>query len=100
MAPSRSLLTPDALKAALASLEGWSLTADQAFIERTFKFDDFSAAWGFMSRAAIAAEVLDHHPNWSNVYNRVDVHLQTHDAGGVTALDIELAKRMNSFFVV
>ena len=64
-------------------------------IEKTFGFDDFNAAFGFMSRAALKAEQMNHHPEWFNVWNRVEVRLSTHDAGGVTSLDIELAGFMD-----
>lgn len=81
---------------ALTSLTGWrALPGDRDAIQRTFKFKDFNAAFGFMTRVAIKAETLDHHPEWFNVYNRVDVTLATHDADGVTALDVELATFMD-----
>jgi 4a-hydroxytetrahydrobiopterin dehydratase len=70
----------------------WELVAGQ--LHKVFRFPDFVAAFGFMSRAALIAERMDHHPEWCNVYNRVDVSLSTHDAGGLTALDFELARRM------
>jgi 4a-hydroxytetrahydrobiopterin dehydratase len=89
---SRPSLIPQAkIAAALEKLSGWKLADDGKAIERRFKFADFSEAFAFMARGALAAEKLDHHPEWSNVYNRVDVRLSTHDAGGVTSLDIELA---------
>ena len=75
---------------------GWVRTDGRDAISKTFKFKDFSAAFGFMARAALIAEKLDHHPEWFNVYNRVDVTLTTHSAGGVTAQDIELAKAMDA----
>jgi len=82
--------------AALANLPGWSAVAgDRDAIVRSFKFTDFNAAFGFMTRVAIRAEQLDHHPEWFNVYNRVDVTLTTHDADGVTALDVTLATFMD-----
>lgn len=81
--------------AALATLSGWSAVADRDAIAKTFRFADFNAAFGFMTRAALAAEKLDHHPEWFNVYNRVEVVLSTHDAGGVTDLDVQLAKIMD-----
>ena len=81
--------------AALALLPGWSLRTDGAAISRTFAFADFSAAFGFMARVALAAERQGHHPDWSNVYRTVRVALHTHDAGGLTALDLELARAMN-----
>ena len=86
------------------SLEGWVLSEDEKAIEKTFRFTNFNAAFGFMSRAAIKAEVLDHHPEWFNVYNRVEVRLTTHDAkdntgvntGGLTVLDKTLAEAMDA----
>ena len=81
---------------ALTRLPAWrALPGDRDAIQRTFKFKDFNAAFGFMTRVAIKAETLDHHPEWFNVYNRVDVTLATHDAGGVTALDVTLATFMD-----
>ncbi len=77
----------------LASVPGWSLVGGK--LRRELKFKDFSEAFGFMARAALVAEKLDHHPDWSNVWNRVTVELSTHDAGGLTALDFELAEAMN-----
>ncbi|MER9329278.1 4a-hydroxytetrahydrobiopterin dehydratase [Mesorhizobium sp. M0488] len=94
---TRDKLGKDAIAEALAGLEGWSLAADDAAIKRIFTFKNFSEAFAFMTRVALAAEKMDHHPDWSNVYKTVDVTLNTHDAGGVTALDIELAKKMNRF---
>ena len=82
--------------AALAQLPGWSAAEGRDAIVKTFKFSDFNAAWGFMTRAALAAEKLDHHPEWFNVYNRVEVLLATHDADGVTELDVALAKIMDA----
>lgn len=88
-------LSTEARKAALAELAGWKESAGREAIERTFTFKDFNEAFGFMSRAALVAEKNDHHPEWRNVYRTVEVVLATHDAGGVTRLDIELAKAMN-----
>lgn len=82
-------------EAALARLAGWRAVAGRDAIAKTFKFRDFNTAFGFMTRVALAAEKLDHHPEWSNVYNRVEVMLTTHSAGGVTALDVELASLMD-----
>jgi len=82
---------------ALAGLDGWSLIEDRDAITKTFVFADFSEAFAFMTRVALAAEAMDHHPEWSNVYKKVVVTLTTHDAGGVTAKDIELAGAMNRF---
>ena len=80
---------------ALASLIGWDELKDRNAITKNYQFSDFNAAFGFMSRVAIKAEKMDHHPEWFNVYNRVEVTLSTHDAGGVTQLDIELAEFMD-----
>ncbi|MBM3558800.1 MAG: 4a-hydroxytetrahydrobiopterin dehydratase [Alphaproteobacteria bacterium] len=80
---------------ALAGLAGWEDVPGRDAIRKTFRFADFNAAFGFMTRAALKAERMDHHPEWFNVYNRVEVTLSTHDAGGVTALDIELAGFMD-----
>ena len=82
--------------AAVAQLPLWSPAFDTDAITRSFKFRDFNAAFGFMTRAALAAEKLDHHPEWSNVYNRVEVLLTTHDVGGVTELDVALARIMDA----
>jgi 4a-hydroxytetrahydrobiopterin dehydratase len=88
-------LSEEARKSALKGLSGWTETPDREAIARTFIFKDFNEAFGFMSRAALVAEKNDHHPEWRNVYKTVEVVLATHDAGGVTALDIELAKAMD-----
>lgn len=86
-------LAPSEITAALASLPGWTLQ-DQA-LAKEFTFGSFREAMSFMVRAAFEAEALDHHPDWTNVYNRVAVRLNTHDAGGrVTAKDVELARRL------
>jgi 4a-hydroxytetrahydrobiopterin dehydratase len=87
-------LTPDARAAALARLGGWKDVSGRDAIAKTFAFADFNAAFGFMTRAALVAEKMDHHPEWSNVYKTVQVTLSTHDAGGVTDLDIALADAM------
>ena len=89
-------LTAEARKAALGELPGWSETAGREAIARTFTFKNFNEAFGFMARAALVAEKNDHHPEWKNVYRTVEVVLATHDAGGVTALDIELATAMSA----
>jgi 4a-hydroxytetrahydrobiopterin dehydratase len=82
---------------ALASLEGWSLVEGREAITKTFTFADFNAAFGFMTRVALVAEKLDHHPEWSNVYRRVTVTLTTHDAKGLTRRDVALAQAMDGF---
>ncbi len=76
---------------ALNGLPDWTLVSGRDAIKKSFKFKDFSEAWGFMSRVALLAEKLDHHPEWSNVWNRVEITLSTHDAGGLTQRDIALA---------
>lgn len=88
-------LTREEIDAGLAQLDGWQLEEGGAAIARTFTFKNFSEAFGFMARAALAAEKLDHHPEWSNVYKTVEVRLTTHDAGGLTQLDLDLARKMN-----
>jgi 4a-hydroxytetrahydrobiopterin dehydratase len=87
-------LAGDARKAALAKLAGWSEVKDRDAISKTFVFRDFNEAFGFMTRAALVAEKLDHHPEWFNVYKTVTVTLSTHDAGGLTELDVKLAETM------
>ncbi|PIT00148.1 pterin-4-alpha-carbinolamine dehydratase [Bradyrhizobium nitroreducens] len=81
---------------ALGGLAGWSEVQGRDAIGKTFIFKDFNEAFGFMSRVALVAEKMDHHPEWRNVYKTVEVVLSTHDAGGVTALDVALAKTMNA----
>ncbi|AHG47261.1 pterin-4-alpha-carbinolamine dehydratase [Rhizobium leguminosarum bv. trifolii CB782] len=83
-----------AVEAQLAGLAGWTLNEAASAISKTFKFSNFIEAFGFMTEAAITAEKLNHHPEWFNVYSRVDVTLNTHDAGGLTELDFKLAKAM------
>jgi 4a-hydroxytetrahydrobiopterin dehydratase len=80
---------------ALAGLDGWREVDGRDAITKTFRFTDFNAAFAFMTRAALLAEKMDHHPEWFNVYNRVEVTLSTHDAGGVTELDVKLAAFMD-----
>ena len=94
---AREKMTAEAAAEAVQALEGWTLAADGLSIGRTFSFRNFSEAFAFMTRVAMAAEKLDHHPDWSNSYKTVEVRLSTHDAGGLTALDFELARRMNRF---
>lgn len=84
-------------KNALAQLPDWRELPGRDAIARKFVFADFNQAFGFMARAALTAEKMDHHPEWSNVYKTVEVTLSTHDAGGVTEKDIELAKAMDGF---
>ena len=91
------LLTNDALAEVLADLEGWSLVEDGTAIEAEFSFRGFNAAFGFMTRVALAAERQNHHPEWSNVYNRVTIRWTTHSEGGVTELDVKLARACSRF---
>ena len=86
-----SRIEGEALHAAVADLNGWDLRADMLAIERKFAFADFVEAFGFMTKVAILAEKADHHPEWFNVYNRVEITLTTHDADGVSQRDIDLA---------
>jgi len=89
-------LSGQARRTALSDLAGWAEVEGRDAIARTFTFKDFNAAFGFMTRVALVAEKNDHHPEWRNVYRTVEVVLSTHDAGGVTARDIALAKAMNA----
>jgi 4a-hydroxytetrahydrobiopterin dehydratase len=94
--PRPHLLTQPERAVALAKLKGWHMVTGRDAITKAFKFRDFSEAFAFMTRAAFVAEKLDHHPEWLNVYAKVEVTLATHDAGGLTALDIQLADAMNA----
>lgn len=91
------ILSETALKDSMASLagSGWSLTDDHRTLTKTFTFADFASALGWMVRIGVFADQLNHHPDWSNSYNKVRVALTTHDAGGITHLDIELASKMS-----
>jgi 4a-hydroxytetrahydrobiopterin dehydratase len=88
----REKLSDAALRDALADLPGWTLAGGK--LHREYRFADFGAAFAFMTRVALVAEKLDHHPDWQNVYDRVVVDLWTHDAGGITERDLTLARRM------
>src|SRR6187397_897443 len=90
-----SKLTGDARKSALAGLSGWSEVSGRDAITKKFVFKDFNQAFGFMTRVALVAEKMDHHPEWFNVYKTVEVTLSTHDAGGLTELDVKLATEMD-----
>lgn len=90
-------MNDESIDTALQKLEGWSRTADKPAIQKSFNFKDFNEAWAFMSRVALLAEQMNHHPEWFNVYNRVDVTLNTHDVGGVSENDIGMAEKMNAF---
>ncbi len=87
----RTSLTPQQVRERLAARPGWTLSDDGLAISRQYKFADFRQAFAFMTQVALAAERADHHPEWSNVYNRVDIRLTTHDAGGLTEHDFALA---------
>lgn len=91
------LVSQDDLNTAIAELDGWTLVEGGAAIEKVFMFKGFNAAFGFISRVALAAERHNHHPEWSNVYNRVTVRWTTHSEGGVTDLDIKLAQACSRF---
>ena len=91
----RTPLTPEAIAAALRDLDGWELR--DGCLHREVVLADFRAAFAFMTRVAFDAEELNHHPDWSNVWNRVTIDLSTHDAGGITDLDLELARRISSY---
>lgn len=89
--PKQIPLAPEQVREKLAARPGWRLSDDGLAIARQFKFADFQQAFAFMTHVALAAERADHHPEWSNVYNRVDMRLTTHDAGGLTERDFALA---------
>jgi 4a-hydroxytetrahydrobiopterin dehydratase len=89
-------LSAAARRAALDGLPGWREVDGRDAIHRRFKFDGFNAAWGFMTRIALQAEKMDHHPEWSNVYGTVDITLSTHDCGGLSEKDIALARFIDS----
>lgn len=82
---------------ALKDLDGWSLAEDRDAIRKSFVFKSFNQAFGFMSRVALAAEKMDHHPEWFNVYNRVEITLSSHDVGGLSQRDIDLARKIDRF---
>jgi 4a-hydroxytetrahydrobiopterin dehydratase len=90
-----SRLSDDECGDALKRLKGWQQVSGRSAISKTFQFKDFNAAFGFMTRAALVAEKMNHHPEWFNVWNKVEVTLSTHDAGGVTELDVKLASAMD-----
>lgn len=92
---TRNILSSEEIKTALATLDGWQLEGDGRALLKTFNFKTFLGAMAFMNRVADQVQAMNHHPEWQNVYNTVHVRLTTHDAGGVTALDVALAKVMN-----
>lgn len=91
-----SRLTDPERVAAMATLPGWTVRADGLAIMRTFRFADFSEAFGFMTRVALLAEKSDHHPEWFNVYNRVEITLTTHDGGGISQRDVKMARAIGT----
>jgi len=91
-----TILTPEERAAALAELSDWTWLPDRNAIERTFLFKDFSQAFGFMTRVALAAESQNHHPDWSNVYSKVSIRLSTHDCGGLSSRDVTLAHTIDT----
>jgi 4a-hydroxytetrahydrobiopterin dehydratase len=90
---ARERLTDQQLEDGIATLDGWRVTEGKLF--RQMEFEDFIEAFGFMTRVALVAQSMDHHPDWINVYNRVEIRLHTHDAGGITKRDLELAARID-----
>lgn len=88
-------LSDEQLHAALELLDGWAAHSSRPAIVKSFSFEDFNAAFSFMTRVALKAEAMNHHPEWFNVWNKVEVTLSSHDAGGVTSRDVELAEFMN-----
>ena len=90
------MLTPQERDEALKALPDWAYDEAARAIRRSFRFRDFSEAFGFMTRVALAAEKADHHPEWSNVWNRVEIALTTHDAGGLTGRDLDLARKIDA----
>ena len=91
------LVSGDALDDVIAELDGWTLSSDGIALEKTFTFKGFNAAFGFMTRVAMAAERSNHHPEWSNVYNRVSMRWTTHSLGGISDLDVRLARSCDRF---
>ena len=95
---ARAVLTDAEIDVALAGLTGWEKPTGKSAIEKTFRFKNFVEAFGFMTKVALLAEKLDHHPEWSNVYRTVAITLTTHDSKGVTALDVSLATQIENLF--
>ena len=90
-------LDTEKLAQALSGLEGWILDKSRPAIHKSFKFKNFNECWSFMTQIALLAEEMDHHPEWLNVYNRVDITLTTHDADGITELDIKMASAIERY---
>jgi len=99
MSVKATKLTDAQRAASLQSLEQWAVVPDRDAIKKTFLFKDFSEAFSFMTRIALAAEKADHHPEWFNVYNKVEITLSTHDCGGLSERDIALAKQIDAFHI-
>ena len=93
------ILSENDVASALAGLEGWTLASDGKAISRDIGFKDFAQAFGFMARVALIAEKMDHHPDWSNSYNKVHISLSSHDAGGLTPRDLKLAKAIEEIVI-
>lgn len=93
-----SVLSHEERASLTSKLPGWTLVSDRDAITKTFEFGDFNAAFGFMTRTALVAEKMNHHPEWFNVYNRVEVTLSTHDCGGLSMNDVKLASKIDEFF--
>jgi len=95
-------LTPSQLQSSLSSLSSWQLSSSSSssssHLSRSFLFPDFSVCWSFMSRIALLAEKMNHHPDWTNVYNTIDIRLSTHDAKGITSNDISMAKAIDEYY--
>ena len=98
MSSSIPKLRPEVRAEVLPSLKDWSIVEGRDAIQKVYRFPDFNAAWGFMSRVALVAEQMNHHPEWFNVYNRVEVTLSTHDAGGLSQRDVDMARAMDVIF--
>ena len=90
-------LTPEARQGLAEELPGWAPVEGRDALKKTFQFTSFNHAWGFMNRVALAAEKLNHHPEWFNVYNRVEITLTTHDCDGLSELDVKFAKRIETY---
>lgn len=95
--PAQDAFSPQEIQEHMAKLDGWSVSEDSKSISKSYQFKDFSACWSVMSRVALKAEEMGHHPEWFNVYNKLDVTLSTHDVGGLSALDFELAQAIDRF---
>ena len=90
-------INPQTAKERIQECDGWHVNIKDEKLEKTFKFEDFDEAWNFMSQVAQIAKEMDHHPEWFNVYNKVEITLTTHDVGGISELDVEMVKKINDF---